>query len=486
MAQLGEINSLYGVQSGLTIPGLSVINNNTGLGSGEEIPNDPGKMFIGGLSWQTTPESVREYFSQFGDVAEVMVMKDPATRRSRGFGFITFSNPGSVEKVLSYPAHQLDGKLIEPKVAVPRKSNPKLVMRTKKIFVGGLSATTSLEDIKAYFEQFSKVKESMLAYDKVTNRHRGFGFVTFDNEDVVDKICEIHFHEINGKMVESKKALPKEPRLNGNYGMPGITPSYPSPPNRSLGGNSAYNRFTAMQQAAYYNSDNNTYDRYVNYDTFQDKPDTYDYDNERHLSGGGNNSSGYGSGNGSSYGSNGLQANSAPNSSSRFVEYFNNRNTSHQANIGNSNVNAGFNHQAYGNNEFSANSAYTNSSFTNSGYGNSQQLSQQLGSSRNFQANSSDFTNNSRDINNSYNVGDYSCRSDYSNSKSVADFNKSLSAGLNRSNNIGSCSDFMNSTSTGGGNVQYEDDFPELTSKFASFDLNSPGNGNPPGIQELF
>ena len=49
-------------------------------------------------------------------------------------------------------------------------------MRTKKIFVGGLSATTSLEDIKAYFEQFAKVKEAMLAYDKVTNRHRGFGW----------------------------------------------------------------------------------------------------------------------------------------------------------------------------------------------------------------------------------------------------------------------------------------------------------------------
>ena len=45
-----------------------------------DIPNDPGKMFIGGLSWQTTPESIREYFSNFGELAEVMVMKDPATR----------------------------------------------------------------------------------------------------------------------------------------------------------------------------------------------------------------------------------------------------------------------------------------------------------------------------------------------------------------------------------------------------------------------
>jgi len=236
---------------------------------GEEIPNDPGKMFVGGLSWQTTPEGVREYFSQFGDVAEVMVMKDPATRRSRGFGFITFTQAGSVSKVLSYPAHQLDGKLIEPKVAVPRKSNPKLVMRTKKIFVGGLSATTSLEDVKAYFEQFSKVKESMLAYDKVTNRHRGFGFVTFDNEDVVDKICEIHFHEINGKMVESKKALPKEPRgglggLGGLYSSLSPPHGQTSPSRFTTNNNIHYNRYNNMGH--YYNN-TDPYDRYISGDS---------------------------------------------------------------------------------------------------------------------------------------------------------------------------------------------------------------------------
>uniref|UniRef100_T1KE66 RRM domain-containing protein n=1 Tax=Tetranychus urticae TaxID=32264 RepID=T1KE66_TETUR len=40
------------------------------------------KMFIGGLSWQTAPESLKEYFSKFGNITEVMVMKDPTTRRS--------------------------------------------------------------------------------------------------------------------------------------------------------------------------------------------------------------------------------------------------------------------------------------------------------------------------------------------------------------------------------------------------------------------
>uniref|UniRef100_A0A3B3US91 Musashi RNA binding protein 2 n=1 Tax=Poecilia latipinna TaxID=48699 RepID=A0A3B3US91_9TELE len=113
-------------------------------GSLNDSQHDPGKMFIGGLSWQTSPDSLRDYFSKFGEIRECMVMRDPTTKRSRGFGFVTFTDAASVDKVLAQQHHELDSKT--------------MVTRTKKIFVGGLSANTVVEDVKQYFEQFGKVR----------------------------------------------------------------------------------------------------------------------------------------------------------------------------------------------------------------------------------------------------------------------------------------------------------------------------------------
>ena len=69
-------------------------------------------MFIGGLSWETTHDTLLRYFSRYGEVCDCVVMKNPDTGRSRGFGFITFSDPSNVDLVLQNVPHTLDGRTV--------------------------------------------------------------------------------------------------------------------------------------------------------------------------------------------------------------------------------------------------------------------------------------------------------------------------------------------------------------------------------------
>ena len=70
------------------------------------------KIFIGGLSFSTDEDKLRKYFKQYGNVQEAVVMKDPATKRSRGFGFVTFHDVSSVDSALADEPHTIDGRKV--------------------------------------------------------------------------------------------------------------------------------------------------------------------------------------------------------------------------------------------------------------------------------------------------------------------------------------------------------------------------------------
>lgn len=88
--------------------------------------------------------------------------------------------------------------------------------RTKKIFVGGLSANLNEEEFKGYFEKFGRITDVVVMHDNTTHRPRGFGFITFDSEEAVEKVVQNNFHQLNGKLVEVKRAIPKEGNSSSN------------------------------------------------------------------------------------------------------------------------------------------------------------------------------------------------------------------------------------------------------------------------------
>ncbi|CAK9316463.1 unnamed protein product [Citrullus colocynthis] len=100
--------------------------------------------------------------------------------------------------------------------------------RGRKIFVGGLSAELTEDEFKTYFEKFGQITDVVVMHDSVTNRPRGFGFITFDSVESVDSVLQNNFHELNGRRVEVKRAIPKK----GNYNAGHI------PNARALGGKS--------------------------------------------------------------------------------------------------------------------------------------------------------------------------------------------------------------------------------------------------------
>lgn len=224
------------VTGAMDVMGVNTGNpRQTGKGKGRSkasgIKNkddNKGKLFVGGLSLETNKERLVEYFMTFGAVQECVVMCDPATHRSRGFGFITFVDPKACEVVMGAGPHMLDGHPIDPKPAIARGSrsnrspkpqkqdkSPHREYMTKKIFVGGLATDTTQELLTTFFADYGKVENVTLMFDRETKRPRGFGFVTFSSEEPVVKLCKLHFVELAGKMVEIKMAQPRATSVDG-------------------------------------------------------------------------------------------------------------------------------------------------------------------------------------------------------------------------------------------------------------------------------
>lgn len=245
--------------------GTSTTTSGTGL--------DQGKIFVGGLSWQTTEESLRFHFEQYGPVVSVDVMRDRVTGDPRGFAFVVFRDAATVDLVMEEDKHEINHKVVDVKRAQARGVAPPSIhggddrgggppsvggpgggsgsaggggphrgshhnrshgtamgggvdgggddddddgndlspeQLHNKVFVGGIPPHVDRDGLKQFFSEFGPVVDAIVMIDQVTNRSRCFGFVTFENgSHGAQKAIAQQPLNFQGRNVEVKLATPK-------------------------------------------------------------------------------------------------------------------------------------------------------------------------------------------------------------------------------------------------------------------------------------
>lgn len=78
------------------------------------------KLYVGGLAWATTDESLQAFFAQIGEVTSARVVMERDTGRSRGFGFVEYASDDAAKEAISkLNGVELDGRMISVSEARP-------------------------------------------------------------------------------------------------------------------------------------------------------------------------------------------------------------------------------------------------------------------------------------------------------------------------------------------------------------------------------
>lgn len=212
------------------------------------------RIFVARIAPSVTEDTFRSYFEKYGEITDLYMPKDPRNKTHRGIGFITFANAESVDDLMA-ETHELGGCTIVVDRATPKEEEFRPVSRMlppsqgggygaynayitaatryaalgaptlydhpgpvygrgestrgmgKKIFVGRLSQEASVDDLRQYFGRFGRILDCYVPKDPKRTGHRGFGFVTFAEEGVAERVSR-RSHEICGQQVAIDSATP--------------------------------------------------------------------------------------------------------------------------------------------------------------------------------------------------------------------------------------------------------------------------------------
>lgn len=166
------------------------------------------RIFVGGLSLETNSSHLATYFSRFGTIANIRIIGEKKNR-SRGYGFVTFDDSSSLNKVFSSSSkHVINGNSVDCNEASEFKNSaPKVYNPLSKIHVSGISPKTKKSQLRKVFARFGKIAEILIIFRK--HKNRAFAFIQFTKP--IDALQAIQTRNTlrNGRVLLCELAKPK-------------------------------------------------------------------------------------------------------------------------------------------------------------------------------------------------------------------------------------------------------------------------------------
>ncbi|KAL9245796.1 hypothetical protein vseg_019404 [Gypsophila vaccaria] len=229
------------------------------------------RIFVARIAPSVTESNFRSHFEKYGEISDLYMPKDPSTKGHRGIGFITFASSESVDNLMK-DTHELGGSTVVVDRATPKEDDFRPFNRApshggygayngyisaattrygalgaptlydhpssyygrdrirggiggigRKIFVGRLPQEATTDDLRQYFGRFGRILDVYIPKDPKRSGHRGFGFVTFADDGIADRVAR-RSHEILGQPVAIDSATPVDEGGSSGGGLMVDTP----------------------------------------------------------------------------------------------------------------------------------------------------------------------------------------------------------------------------------------------------------------------
>ncbi|XP_059278517.1 33 kDa ribonucleoprotein, chloroplastic-like [Lycium ferocissimum] len=166
---------------------------------GDGVVED-GRMYVGNLPFSMTPSQLSEIFAEAGTVANVEIVYDRVTDRSRGFAFVTMASVEEAKEAIRlFDGAQVGGRTVKVNFPEVPRGGEREVMSAKirstyqgfvdsphKLYVANLSWNLTSQGLKDAFAHQPGFLSAKVIYDRASGRSRGFGFITFSSAEAMN------------------------------------------------------------------------------------------------------------------------------------------------------------------------------------------------------------------------------------------------------------------------------------------------------------